>query len=84
VLLSHHYLKKDLEDGLSLFAKVNEALQYLKNEIAKRSERYYVHLLFSELTLKGPKFKIEPNSTDFLMCHLVPLGGLCPRSICSN
>lgn len=72
MLLSHHYLKRDFEDDLSLFAKVNEALQYLKNEIPKRSERYYIHLLFSELTLKGPKFKIEPNSTDFLNVVLSP------------
>ena len=48
-------------NGLILFAEVKEALQNLKNEIAKRSERCYIYLVFSELTLKRPKFKIKPN-----------------------
>jgi len=83
-LLSHHYLIRNFEDDLSLFSEVNETLQYLKNEIAKKSERCYIHLLFSKLTLKRPRFKIEPNYTDFLMRHWILHGGFRPWSICSN
>jgi hypothetical protein len=59
VLLSYHSLMRNFEGGLSLFAEVNEALQYLKNEIAKRAERCYIHLLFSELTKKRPNSKFN-------------------------